>query len=62
MRFSLDVGRFAFRRLLKLFDNHVIPCQQLFYDLAVTYHVANDAQSNRSGDEGESSVLINILQ
>lgn len=47
-----------YRRHLTLFDNHVIPCRQLFYDLAVTYHVANDAQSSRSvGKERKKSLF-----
>lgn len=44
----LVVGKFVFHRRQIPFDNHVIPFQLLFFDLAVTYLVVNDAQSNQS--------------
>jgi hypothetical protein len=50
-KFSLDLGKLAFHRLRILSDNHEKPYQRLVYDLAVTYHVANDAQSSRSVDK-----------
>lgn len=45
------------RRLLIRFDNHARPYQLLAYDLAVTYHVANDAQLNRPVDEDRELLL-----
>jgi hypothetical protein len=51
--YSLADNFLVYHQFLILFDSHVIPCQQLFYDLAVTYHVANDAQSNQPERERE---------
>lgn len=45
---SLDEGKSVYHQLLILFDNHVKPYQPLSCDLAVTYHVVNDARSNQS--------------
>lgn len=49
----LDVDKLACPRHLIRFGSHEKPYQQLFSDLAVTYHVVNDAQSNQSMNEHE---------
>lgn len=51
-----------YQRLI-LFDSHVTPCQLLVCDLAVTCHVAIDAQSNQSANEcGEEKFSIDVCK